>query len=169
MLRGGALRHERARRRGTHPDLRGVALRGGTREHHVLADLEDGARDDHGSREVLNRRDGAGLLACAIHHRRTRLHGAIARQRGAHPRAELRIVLEHAHRRDDRIERGAAAIEERLPCRRRRANTRSQPIVSLRRDQPSTAMDEDHGERRITASPIREGRRDFDRPEIGAQ
>ena len=146
-------RDERAFLHGVEPDLVREVERAGPGHHDLLAALEHRARDDHRRREVRRRRDRARAPLRSVHHGRAGLDGAIARERGAEARAELGIVLELPDRRDYRVERSGAALEQRVAGRRRRAQTLAYALHPIGRYGPHTTVYEDHG---IHRTPVRQ-------------
>ena len=110
----------------------------------MLAALEHRARDDHRRRNIRHRADRTRAPPRSIHHRRARLDGSIARERGSDARTKLGILFEHAHRSDDRIERSPAALENVLPGLRRGSNALPQTRLPIWRHRASTTVHDDH-------------------------
>ncbi len=108
--------HQLVRVAERHAQRPGPRHRAGPHEQAVAAVLQDAS----GERDRVAHPDHAGDRAVAqliaLHEGRVGLHGALARQDGASPGVEARVVLEAPHRGLHRVDRGAA-LGEGTPAR----------------------------------------------------
>ena len=81
----------------------------------VAAVVEDCAGETDGVAGGGSGRDGASCAGATVHDRGVKLQCAVMREDRAAPRVEVRVVLQHAHRRLDRVERAAAVRQHLRP------------------------------------------------------
>ena len=106
--------------------------------------------------------DRAGVAVAAVHDRGVHLDAPVIGEDRTAPRVEMRIVLEHPDRRLDRVQRGAAARQDRRACVERAVQRRADRLVLGRRhsralDHPGPAMD-DQPPLRLRLLPLAGGR-----------
>ena len=110
----------------------------------MAARLEDAPGEGDRVRDAGDGRNGAALEAVTFHDRRVQLDRAVSGEDRAAARVETRIVLEHAHRALDRVERGTAGREHPPSGQRGGAHARTE-LVALGRIRAGAAVDDDGG------------------------
>jgi hypothetical protein len=123
----------------------GERARGGADEQDVVAVAQDRAGGADRVADALHARHGADVARRALHHRGVELDAAVARQRGAPPGVEHRVVLEHHDGGLDRVQRGAAAGEHGVARLDRGGRARAHPgdPVGVRGDAPGAPVHDD--------------------------
>ena len=96
------------------PALAREVLGAGAGQQHVGAVLHHRARGAHRAADAADAGDGAGAQLGAVHHGGVELVRLGAGEDGAVAGVEQRAVFQHLDRQADRVERAAAAQQQRL-------------------------------------------------------
>jgi hypothetical protein len=117
--------------------LAGEGVRADARQEDVAAPLHHRARERNRRAGVADPRHRPGCARAPVHDRCIELGRSLPRQRRAAPGVEVRIVLEHAHRRFDRIGRRTAPRQHRRARIQRRGEPGAGARLDLAREPPA--------------------------------